>query len=209
MVTTARLDAVTAKRGQILAGARQVFGELGFERASLDLIAARAGVSKATIYNHYADKNALFVACATQEMEAMRVGLNACLEEPAGDVEQVLQMIGEKAMAIFLSPSIVMLYRQIIAEAPRFPEVGQTLFDRGFAVIRDAIAEHLDRWSRHGALQIDDPRAAAVQFLDLCQGDLVARSRLAILPSPFEAELRATVTRAVQTFVRAYRPSRP
>src|SRR5512133_2295313 len=77
MTGTARLDAVAAKRGQILAGARQVFGELGFERASVDLIAARAGVSKATIYNHYDDKNALFVACATQEVEELRAGLAA------------------------------------------------------------------------------------------------------------------------------------
>ena len=44
MTHPARLDAVAAKRGQILTGARRVFGELGYERATVDLIAARAGV---------------------------------------------------------------------------------------------------------------------------------------------------------------------
>src|SRR5512146_1534263 len=202
---TARVGAVAAKRGQILLGARQVFGELGFERASVDLIAARAGVSKATIYNHYDDKNALFIACATQEAEELRVGLSACLAEPAGDVEHVLQRIGERTMAVFLSPSVVRLYRHIIAEAPRFPDVGRTLFDRGFSVIRDAIAAHLERWAVNGALHLDDPRAAAVQFLALCQGDLVVRSRLGILPDRVDDAMRETVRRAVSTFVRAYR----
>lgn len=202
----ARLDAVVAKRGQILSGARRVFAELGYERATVDLIAARAGVSKATIYNHYADKDALFVACATHEAEGLRAGLSACLDEPVGDVESVLQVIGEKVMSIFLSPGIVALNRHIIAEAPRFPEVAQNLFDRGYSVIRDAIAGHLERWGRAGALRVDDPRAAAVQFLALCQGDLLTRSRLGILPADPGDELRATVTHAVRTFLRAYRP---
>lgn len=205
MSPSGRVDAIAAKRSQILGGARQVFAELGFERASVDLIAARAGVSKATIYNHYEDKDALFLACATEGAAALHAGLSACLDEPGGEVEQVLQMVGEKAMQVYLSPSVVAFYRQIIAEVPRFPGLGRTLFARGYSVICEAVAAHLERWARAGALRIEEPRAAAVQFLALCQGDLVARSRLGILPSPYEDELRATVQRAVRTFVRAYR----
>jgi TetR/AcrR family transcriptional regulator, mexJK operon transcriptional repressor len=201
----ARVEAVSAKRGQILAGARQVFGELGFERASVDVIAARAGVSKATIYNHYQDKHALFVACATEEVEELRAGLAACLAEPPGEVEDALQAIGERAMALFLSPAVVNLYRHVIAEAPRFPEMSQALFDRGLSAICDAVADHLARWARHGALRIDDPRGAAVQFVALCQGDLVARARLGILAYPVDGPMRATVRGAVRTFLRAYR----
>ena len=52
----------------------------------------------------------------------------------------------------------------------------------------------------------DDGQAAAVQFLMLCQGDLLARSRLGILPADPGDEMRATVTHAVRTFLRAYRP---
>ena len=42
------------KRRKIIAAARKVFAEHGFERASVDQIATRAGVSKATVYNHFA-----------------------------------------------------------------------------------------------------------------------------------------------------------
>jgi TetR/AcrR family transcriptional regulator, mexJK operon transcriptional repressor len=196
---------VPAKRRQVLAGARQVFGELGFERGSVDLIAARAGVSKATVYNHYADKKALFVACVVQEADEMRAGLASCLGEPEGNVEEVLQVIGEKVMGVFLSPNVVGLYRHAIAAA-QFPDVGQTIFERGPRVIHAAIASYLERWARAGALRVEEPRTAAVQFVSLCQGDLVTRSRLGILAYPVDDEVRETVQRAVWTFVRAYRP---
>jgi TetR/AcrR family transcriptional repressor of mexJK operon len=198
-------EAVPAKRRQILAGARQVFGELGFERASVDLIAARAGVAKATVYHHYEDKKALFVACVVQEADEMRAGLHACLGEPEGNVEEGLQVIGEKVMGLFLSPAVVGLYRHAIAVA-HFPDVGQTIFERGPRVLYGAIASYLERWDRAGALRIDEPRTAAVQFVTLCQGDLVTRSRLGILTYPVDEEVRETVKRAVWTFVRAYRP---
>jgi TetR/AcrR family transcriptional repressor of mexJK operon len=196
---------VPAKRRQILAGARQVFGELGFERASVDLIAARAGVSKATVYKHYEDKKTLFVSCVVQEADEMRAGLRACLGDPEGNVEEGLQVIGEKVMGVFLSPAVVGLYRHAIAAA-QFPDVGQTIFERGPRVIHAAIASYLERWDRTGALRIEEPRGAAVQFVALCQGDLVIRSRLGVLSYPVDEEVRETVQRAVWTFVRAYRP---
>jgi TetR/AcrR family transcriptional repressor of mexJK operon len=194
------------KRRQILAGARHVFAELGFERASVDVIAARAGVSKATVYNHFQDKKSLFVACVLEECDEMRAGLEGCLEKsPMGDVEDVLQVIGEKVMAVFLSPAVACLYRQTIAEAARFPEIGRMVFEGGPRMLQDAIAAHLQRWHESGALRIPDARSAATQFVALCQGDLAVRSRLGILSHADDAQVRETVKRAVETFVRAYR----
>lgn len=199
-------DPVPAKRRQILAGARRVFAELGFERASVDLIASRAGVSKATIYKHYDDKRALFLACVEQDAEEMRARLARCAGAPAGDVEQTLQLLGERMTVLMLSPDIVALWRQIISEVVRLPEIGQTIFERGPDVIYRALASYLERWDRNGALRIEDARSAAVQFLALCQGELVTRSRLGILAYPVDEQVRETVRRAVRTFVRAYQP---
>jgi TetR/AcrR family transcriptional repressor of mexJK operon len=197
---------VPAKRRQILAGARQVLAELGFERASVELIASRAGVSKATIYNHYQDKAALFVASVTQDADELRAGLCACMGQPAGDVESTLQHIGENTLRLYLSPAVIALYRHIMAEVARLPGLGQTIFQHGLCVIHDAIAAHLERWARSGALAIDDAQGAAVQFVALCQGDLVARARLDMLTYPLDEQIRETVARAVRTFLRAYRP---
>jgi TetR/AcrR family transcriptional repressor of mexJK operon len=199
-------EAVSAKGRQILVGARQVFGELGFERASVDLIAARAGVSKATVYHHFVDKKALFIAAVAQECDDMRVGLERCCEQRAGDVEQALQALGEKLIALALSPAVSGLYRQVIAEAVRLPEIGRLVLERGTLAAQDAVASHLRVWHERGALRIDDVPSAAIAFVALCQGDLAVRSRLGVLTHPFDDQVRVTVQRAVRIFVRAYAP---
>jgi TetR/AcrR family transcriptional regulator, mexJK operon transcriptional repressor len=197
-------DPMPAKRRQILAGARNVFGELGFERATVDLIAARAGVSKATVYNHFADKKALFVAAVVEESDEMRAGLERCLEKPPGDVEQALQSMGEKVIAVFLSRQIASLYREAISEAARLPEIGRMVFERGTVAIQQAVAAHISRWTEAGALRVDDARSAAIAFVALCHGDLVTRMRLGVLEGSVDDQIRETVKRAVRIFVRAY-----
>jgi AcrR family transcriptional regulator len=199
-------EPISAKRRQILTGAREVFTELGFERASVDLIASRAGVSKATVYHHYADKKSLFVACVATDTDGMRAELRLCLESPAGELDEVLQLVGEKVMAVLLSPPVVALHRHVIAEAARFPDLARTIFDRGPRLIHDAVASHLARWDRSGALRIEDPQTAAIHFLGLCQGDLLARARLGLIEYPVDDEVREAVRRGVRTFLRAHRP---
>jgi AcrR family transcriptional regulator len=195
----------SAKRAQILSGARQVFGELGYERASVDVIASRAGVSKATIYSHFADKKGLFVAAVVAECEELRTGLATCREPEAADVEEALARLGERIMTIFLTPAIGRLYREAIAASGRLPEIGEMVFERGTRAVLEAIALHLLRWNERGALRLPDPRGAAVDFFALCQGDLTPRARLGVLAPPVEEKVRETVRRAVSTFVRAYR----
>ncbi|HMJ11127.1 MAG TPA: TetR/AcrR family transcriptional regulator [Polyangiaceae bacterium] len=195
------------KHRDILAAARHIFGELGFERASVDGIAARAGVSKATVYSHFQDKNALFVASFSQEADDLRAGFLACLNEPTGGVADALQNIGEKLMQVALSPSVVALYRHAGAESARFPAIGQLLFERGPALVQETLAAYLVRWAQKGALDIPEPRVAAVQFSQLCQGDLFVRAQLGILHYPAEREIRETVARGVAVFLRAFCPT--
>lgn len=192
------------KRRQILAGARAVFGELGYERASVDRVAARAGVAKATVYSHFDDKRALFVACISEEADALRHDLRVRLGVVGGDPEVALRRVGEQLLRVILSPPFVGLYRQAATEAERFPEVGTLVFERGPAVVHLAVADWLRRWAALGALRLPDARAAAVQFIQLCHGDLVVRAHWGVSPRPGAAEVRATVRHAVRTFLAAY-----
>lgn len=194
------------KRRQILAGAREVFGEMGFERASVDQVAARAGVSKATVYNHFLDKKTLFVACFSEEADELRDALRCKLlrSEPDGEIGPALQAVGEHLMSLFLAPAIVALYRNTSAEVERFPELGALLFERGPAAMHAAVAEYLRRWQDIGALHLPDVHAAAVQFVLLCKGDLAVRSQFGVLPDPLEPAIVTTVQRAVAVFLAAY-----
>ncbi len=200
------LEQSTGKRRQILDGARQVFQELGLDHASVDVIAARSGVSKATIYNHFHDKNALFEACYAEASELFGAELEAGLfVESSPDMEAALQRVGERLIEKLLSPAALSLQRSA-AEAFSASGMGKVYFDRGPRVIFEAVAAALARWAGAGLLRLDDPYAAAVQFVMLCHGDLGMRAYLRVEPAPTPEEARATVRRAVQTFLRAFRP---
>jgi TetR/AcrR family transcriptional regulator, mexJK operon transcriptional repressor len=180
------------------------FAELGFERASVDAIAARAGVSKATLYNHFADKSALFVACFSEGVETMCGELKALLAETSDDLEKTLQRAGERMISVFVSPEALGLHRAA-TEAASFPEVRRMFFERGACVTFESIAAYLARWAERGALSMDDPHAAAVQFVMMCHGDLVMKVRLGVVEKPSAEQIRETVRRAVETFLRAFR----
>ncbi|MFT3917636.1 MAG: TetR/AcrR family transcriptional regulator [Anaeromyxobacteraceae bacterium] len=194
------------KRRQILEGARAAFADHGYERASVDLVASRAGVSKATVYNHFQDKQALFLAAFSEEADAMRAELAGVLEDaPDGDLESVLRGVGERLVRIMIAPSNLALYRHTVAEACRSPAFGELLFARGPEPVYAALAAYLRRCQASGKVRLDDGRAAAIQFAQLCQGELVLRAQLGITPRPSPRAVRETVRRAVRTFLAAYR----
>ena len=194
-----------AKRRQILDGARQVFIELGFERSSVGLMAERAGVSKATIYNHFADKAALFVACLDEECTEARAAVTSILQAQSGDLERDLFLVGEKLVRLLISPTKMALHRIIVAEAPRFPEVGRHLYEMIARHVGESLGTCFKLWSDRGALCVEDPVLAANQFVDLCKGDVFRRIELAVVEEIPDEEVRAAVTAAVRTFLRAYR----
>jgi AcrR family transcriptional regulator len=198
-------DLSPEKRRQILVGARQVFIERGYERASVAEMAGRAGVSKATVYNHFADKEELFLACLEEESAELRAEIDSILKARSGDLEQDLLEVGEKLLRCFISPTMMALHRIIVAEVPRFPEVGRRLYDMIQRYMSEHLGAHLKEWSDRGVLRVEDPLLAAKQFVDLCKGDAYMRVELGIAKEITDEEARATVAGALRTFSRAYR----
>ena len=193
------------KRRQILEGARAAFSEHGYERASVDLVASRAGVSKATVYNHFEDKQALFIAAFSDEADAQREELLQLLRgAPTGEVEAALQGIGERLLRIMVAPSNLALYRHTMAQVCRLPEIGETLFARGPGTTYAALSTYLQGWQARGALALDEPRTAAIHFVQLCKGELMLKAQLGIAPNPPPRAVRETVRSAVRAFLRAY-----
>lgn len=201
-------DLSPAKRSQILVGARQAFIELGYERASVGLIAERAGVSKATLYNHFDDKPALFTACIDQECAEAQAVVTRMLEAPSGDLERALLAIGERILRLLTAPTTMALHRIIVAEAPRFPEVGKHLYALFTRYAEQVLGAFMKTWSDRGVLRVEEPVLAAFQFVDLCRGDAFKRVELGIAKELSDEEVRATVASAVRTFLRAYRAER-
>lgn len=195
-----------AKRQQILEGACRAFTEFGFERATVDEIAARAGVSKATVYNHFRDKRALFGAAVLDVTALVRRRVDEALAAPSGDAAVDLQRVGEKFLEAVVAPTSVALHRVMVAEAERFPELGKAVYQHVACTMKQSMTGYLRRLHEGGALRVEDPELASKQFLALCQVDIVIQCQLGVATQPSARELRAAVASAVRTFLRAYRP---
>jgi TetR/AcrR family transcriptional regulator, mexJK operon transcriptional repressor len=194
------------KRQRILDAAVSVFTELGFERASVDLISARACVSKATVYNHFQDKKALFVSCVLGQAGEMQATVSDLVATTSGDLEADLRSLGERLLRFMLSPASIAFQRAIAAEVIRFPELGRALYACAATPFRDFLARFFRERQSRGELEIDDPGLVAMQFMSLCKGELMVRVQLGMVPDVGEPEIQSTVGEAVKLLLRAYRP---
>ncbi|MXO96553.1 TetR family transcriptional regulator [Erythrobacter aquimaris] len=190
-----------AKREAILAAAAHSFFEKGFAATSIEQVAADAGVSKVTIYNHFGDKQALFAASVDRECSTMRSSLEL-KSLPTGTLRQRLTAIGEAMVAFLSRDEMVQFDRRIAAETERDPTIGEAFLQAGPYRMRTAFAGLLDTMVASGELAINDTALAVEQFVSMCKGmgDLERR-----FGRPVDAELeRKRIDGAVDVFCRAY-----
>jgi AcrR family transcriptional regulator len=192
------------KRAQILSGAATVFAADGYEGASMARIAAVAGVSKGTLYNHFDSKAALFAAYVGEQCDRY-LGRVFDSANHDGDPAEVLRGIGKRMVQMMLSDVGLTIYRVVIAEAAKFPDLARGFFEAGPARAIAFMADWLAEETRRGRLCVADPAFAAEQFFNLCQTRLVLRRRLEMLPDPPETDIDTVVEAAIAMFLRTCR----
>ena len=191
------------KRAQILVGAARVFAADGYEGASMSRIAAEANVSKGTLYNHFPSKAALFAAYVGQECSRNLAWIFAGADHD-GEPASVLRTLGRRMVELMISPVGRTIYRVVISEVGRFPELAHAFFEAGPARAIQQLSDWLAEETRRGRLVVDDPDFAAEQFFALCQTRLVLRQKLALLDAPGPGEVEFVVDAAVAMFLRFY-----
>tara|TARA_B100002049_G_scaffold109303_1_gene80665 strand:- start:649 stop:1290 length:642 start_codon:yes stop_codon:yes gene_type:complete len=191
-----------AKSVLVLDAARALFIEHGFGATSMDAIAARAGVSKATVYAHYASKQALFAA--TTQRECRRVHERMALPQDVTGLPlaQALSTIGHAFLQAILSAQNLTLLRMVAAELPRFPELGTIFYDSAPGRTLASVRAYLEQARAHGLIGDCDCALVAAQFLGALRGDLQIRALLGITPAV--ADMDAVVDEAVALFVTRY-----
>ena len=192
-----------AKRQQILRGAETVFAECGYEGASMSRIALEAGVSKGTLYNYFDSKSKLFAVFVEQKAS---ISL-ARIFQPANDEEDpvlALNAIALRMIEMMMSPANLILYRIIVSEVGKFPDLGTVFWEAGPAKAVSHMAEWIERQVAKGELDVKDPRFAAEQFLALCQTRIALERRLQIVGESSDAEIEQVVQGAVWLFLRGY-----
>jgi TetR/AcrR family transcriptional repressor of mexJK operon len=192
------------KFDQVIEGAKAVFLREGFEGASVDEIARDAGVSKATLYSYFPDKQHLFLAVIETEC-GHQSEVEILLHASEQDVEQTLRIICKTLITFFLSRFGQDMFRVCVAEAQRFPELGRTFYDSGPKRWGRKISQYLDSPKAREALDIDDTHLAADQLAQLCRADLMLKVLFGIDKDPPEAEIDRIADEAVKTFLARFR----
>jgi len=188
------------KRTAIVDAATALFLESGYDKTSLARIADAAGVSKATLFKQFPTKAELFDAIVTDYWRTEE----GALTPPPGDPAAGLTALGNRYVALLTRPGMVALFRIVIAEATRFPELGQTQFKLGKQPFFDAVRDYLAAEHLAGTLAVGDPVLAATQFLGMISNFAFWPRMLLVNWAPTGKAMAHSVDEAVQTVLARY-----
>lgn len=193
------------KQKAILKAATSVFLEYGFSAATTDVIQRAANVSKKTMYSYFPSKESLFISvieneCAVMTKEYKSIQLD-------GNIEKTLTDLGKAYLELVLSSTAIALYRVVIAEAPKFPEIGRQFYLSGPTVIYEKLMDYLDKAANNGEINIQSVGVASASalFMNMVRGE----AQLEYLTHPHNAkpslvQIDQWVKIAVKTFLSAF-----
>jgi TetR/AcrR family transcriptional regulator of autoinduction and epiphytic fitness len=191
------------KRRQILDGARRIFLDRGFDAASMNDIAAEAGVSKGTLYVYFDSKEVLFRDLVKEEKGAQFPAIfDFDVADP--DVRATLTRVGTAFARFLVQPHVVTAKRIVVAIADRMPAMALEFFEEGPRQCAHRVAEYLDVQVAAGRLAIPDSYLAAVQFLELSQATLSLPLLFGVREVVSEERIAKVVEAAVNVFLAAY-----
>lgn len=189
------------KECQILSAARVQFLEQGFSDTSMDAIARRAGVSKATLYAYFPSKEALFSHLIQVECREKAIRL------PSPDLDSgivpALEALCRHFVAHFLTQEATAFFQTVSSERWRFPDLCQLYFKSGRKIVVDFVIAYLEQAKAKGLLAFDDADLAADQLLNLVLSDLPFRVALG-LDLRDEAEAEQIMQAGIAVFLKAY-----
>lgn len=193
-----------AKREAILEAARKVFLQVGFGASSMDSIANEARVSKQTVYNHFGSKEELFAAMIRSWVEQKLVVFSEAAR--SGKPEDTLRTIAHQYLDRGIAEQRVSMYRILMGESQRFPELGDIFYKSGPAVVRKFLADYLAEQDARGVMHVENPKLAAEQYYGMLNGcQLKAQLGLELLPD--QASIDAYIDHAVKLFMRGLAPT--
>lgn len=154
------------KHRDILAGALDLFLELGFDATTIEGVADRAGVSKQTVYAHFGDKATLFRELIEREVgqrEAPTHALAATMPNST-DLEADLRTYARWHLRLVMTPHLLALRRRLIGEATRFPALARSWYDHGPRQSIELFAGWFEVLHERGMLHAPDPVVAGEAF---------------------------------------------
>jgi AcrR family transcriptional regulator len=207
-VSNALLDVMESpdrgrRRASILKHAADVFMERGFDVASMRDIARAAAVSKATLYQYFPDKSALFTAVIGNEMRGHGAEMFVFRDETS--LQRQIEEFGKAYVEAVCRPQSLSIVRTVAAIADRMPAVGHDYYKDAWEMWASRLSTHLRHRAEVNEFVTTDFDLAAAQFMQLCLTGVFLPRVFKIESVLCATEIDAAVREATETFMSRFR----
>lgn len=160
------------KRESILKAATELFLDKGYASTSMDEIAAKAKVSKQTVYKHFRDKETLFRNIVDSTITRASSPFQSIIREAetAPDLSKALRTLARRYIRAVTQPELLRRRQLVVREAGRHPDLARAYHDGAPSETIRHLAETFGRLAERGDLRAPDPHTAAVHFAFLILG---------------------------------------
>jgi TetR/AcrR family transcriptional regulator, mexJK operon transcriptional repressor len=189
------------RRAAIVAVAQRHFREHGYGGTSMSAIAAELGGSKTTLWTYFAAKEDLFAAALDEW--TVEFGCDGTVQD-RGSLRETLAGYCTDFLKVMLTPGVGTLFRLVIAEASRFPEIGRIFYERAPLRRHRALAVYLETQMNAGALRQIDCLRASAQLHHLCMYRLFMHSMWGLAPDVSPEAVAREADEAVTVFLDGY-----
>ncbi|NIF35224.1 TetR/AcrR family transcriptional regulator [Enterobacter sp. Tr-810] len=193
-----------ARRDAIVAAAAEVFLEIGYERASMDEVARRAGGSKATLYKYFSSKETMFETVVRNYSARFLTEAANGLAQPENrdlTLEQKLTRFGEDMLRVVASDNqALQIYRVVLGESGH-SDIGQLFLESGIRQSMESLAQEMSAAMERGELAPANPMLRAIQFTTLVKAETEVLFFLRELPHFTQEKISEMVANGLQLFL--------
>ncbi len=198
-----------AKRASILAAALSLFRSQPYETVTMEAVAARAGVSKMTLYSHFADKETIFETVVRAMSDEMTSAVSGP-DQAAAPLRERLNTIGITFLTLVLDASVRMITHSLSASLYPDQALARRFYDAGPGRTRLALSAIIEGATARGELTTDSPEWAADDLISLWEGGLSGQLAFGLIEQTTPDEIARRARRGTEIFLRAYaRPVPP
>ncbi|UTW56395.1 TetR/AcrR family transcriptional regulator [Kordiimonas sp. SCSIO 12610] len=193
-----------AKNLAIMEAASQLFMENGFDGTSMDEVAKRAGVSKQTVYSHFANKEQLFSAAIRGKI-AEYFPDSLFQHMPDHTLEDDFRIVCRTFCALLVSEDAIAMFRVLTGAAAKNSNLAKIFWDAGPEDMLTKLIDFLQSWIDRGELEIKDTERAATQLISLLKGNLHFQLAIGLVEQVSNEEIEHHVNECMSAFLKIYR----
>ena len=182
------------------------FMDHGYAGTTMSRIAETLGGSKGTLWSYFPSKDVLFAAVVDRAAREFRAQLTLILK-PQDDVGKVLRRFAREFLQKLTSPQALALYRMVVGETQRSPEIGRIFLEHAVGRSRQLLANYLAAAIERGQLCRGDPLTLANHLLGLCVYGYQQQMLLGLTEHADPRQIKRNVEQGVAAFLRAHASS--